>query len=180
MRIWLTLILILFWFGAKAPNMNIELEESLKKKSIEFYKQMKLQRFLKDMRLKESGNNWKIINSIGAMGCYQIMPNTLKSLGCELTPEIFELIPWIFPEKMQDQFMIELLNRNTNTLKYYINKYDNKRFRGVLITKSGILAAAHLAGAGNVIKWFKYGRNPEDINGTSLAYYMELFGGYGI
>jgi len=178
MKIWITIILTSVYLVSKAPNKNLAFQKLQQEKSIEFYKQSELQRFLKDMRFIESGNNWKIINSLGAMGHFQFMPNTLKLLDCELTPDIFKKIPWIFPAKMQEKFMIELLNRNAKSLEYFINKYENKAFRNILITKSGILAAAHLAGVNNVRKWFLGGINKYDINKTSLECYMVEFGGY--
>ena len=51
---------------------------------------------------------------------------------------------------------------------------------GVLITESGILAAAHLAGPGNVKKYLRsYGANDfADGYGTTVTYYMKKFSGY--
>jgi len=34
------------------------------------------------------------------------------------------------------------------------------------------------AGAGNVKRWFRNGKNPKDKLGTSLEDYMKLFSGY--
>ena len=50
----------------------------------------------------------------------------------------------------------------------------------MLVTKSGMLAAAHLAGAYGVKKYFaSNGRfNPKDACGTSLEKYLLLFSGY--
>ena len=47
-----------------------------------------------------------------------------------------------------------------------------------LSTESGILAAAHLAGAGNVRKFFKKGYEFKDGNGTKMTSYMVQFSGY--
>jgi len=51
---------------------------------------------------------------------------------------------------------------------------------GTLITESGILAAAHLAGVGSVKKYFRYKgkRFFKDAYGSSLRSYMKAFGGY--
>ena len=49
---------------------------------------------------------------------------------------------------------------------------------GILVTESGILAAAHLAGQGNVRKFLKNGFVFEDGNGTKMTSYMKQFGGY--
>jgi len=49
-----------------------------------------------------------------------------------------------------------------------------------LVTESGILAAAHLAGPGNVKKYLRsYGiNNFADGYGTTIRYYMNKFSGY--
>lgn len=53
---------------------------------------------------------------------------------------------------------------------------------GQEITESGILAAAHLAGAGNVKKYLRsYGElNVDDDFGSSVSYYIKKFSGYDI
>ena len=44
--------------------------------------------------------------------------------------------------------------------------------------ESGILAAAHLGGAGNVKKFFRNGKNFADGNGTKMTSYMKRFANY--
>ncbi len=46
------------------------------------------------------------------------------------------------------------------------------------ITESGLLAGAHLAGAGNVKKWLRNGKRFKDGLVTSMVSYIELFSGY--
>ena len=76
--------------------------------------------------------------------------------------------------------MIKLLSLNEYTLRGVIHKYDGKFVKGNRITKSGILAAAHLAGAGGVKKYFRYGFNPKDAYGTGLEDYLFKFSGFNI
>ena len=76
--------------------------------------------------------------------------------------------------------MQELLRHNKKKLKRFIKKYDGKVVHGVLITESGILAAAHLAGQGNVRKFFRNGYEFKDGFGTKMTSYMEMFGGYNL
>ena len=61
-----------------------------------------------------------------------------------------------------------------------IEKYSGRVINGVKITESGIIAAAHLGGAGSVKKFLKSnGRNGfKDGFGTSLRSYMKKFAGY--
>ena len=61
-----------------------------------------------------------------------------------------------------------------------IDVYDT-----IYVSESGILAAAHLSGAGNVKKFFKHLEadslhNPKDKLGTSLLDYLSKFSGYDL
>ena len=76
--------------------------------------------------------------------------------------------------------MIALLKHNKKILRRQIRKHANTNVNGVWVTESGILAAAHLAGAGNVKRWLRNGKNPKDKLGTSLVDYMKLFDGYNL
>ena len=55
-----------------------------------------------------------------------------------------------------------------------------KKINGIKITESGILAAAHLAGAGNVKKYLRSnGKNTfKDAYGSSMQHYLKQFSGY--
>ena len=81
---------------------------------------------------------------------------------------------------MQEKAFVALLAKNKSILKNVIEKYEGKVIAGILITESGILAAAHLGGAGSVKKFFKYEgkRYYKDAYGTSIRSYMREFGGY--
>ena len=61
-----------------------------------------------------------------------------------------------------------------------IKRFVGKHIGGVLITESGILAAAHLAGPGSVKKFLRsYGAiGFTDAYGTSIRNYMKRFSGY--
>ena len=131
--------------------------------------------FLDAIGQKESNNNYLIVNTYGYMGKYQFGKSTLKGLGYKLTREQFLNSPYIQEEAMQ-----KLLAHNKKKLQKYIDKYDNKIIHGVYITESGILAAAHLAGQGNVKKFFKKGYEFKDGFGTKMTTYMELFSGYSL
>jgi hypothetical protein len=48
----------------------------------------------------------------------------------------------------------------------------------VYITESGLLAAAHLAGPGNVKKFLRKGYEFKDGNGTKMTSYMIKFSNY--
>ena len=131
------------------------------------------QQFLEAIGHRESSNNYSVINEFGYMGKYQFGKATLKGLGINVTKEEFINNP-----KLQERAMHMLLSHNQKKLKRYIKKYDGKIVHGILITESGILAAAHLAGQGNVRKFLKNGFVFEDGNGTKMTSYMKQFGGY--
>lgn len=133
-------------------------------------------KFLHDLGFRESSNNYKIVNQYGYLGKYQFGRKTLNSIGMEnISNRKFLSSP-----KLQEEAMQRLMTSNYKSLKRYINKYEGKIVHGVLITKSGILAAAHLGGAGNVRKWFRRGVVFKDANGTKITSYMKQFGGYKI
>jgi hypothetical protein len=129
--------------------------------------------FLNDIGFRESSNNYKIVNKWGYMGRYQFGMETLKALGISTTKSEFLNNPLL-----QEEAMELLLKDNKRILKKLINKYEGKVLHGVKVTESGILAAAHLGGAGNVKKWFRRGTQFKDAKGTSITSYMKRFEGY--
>ena len=131
--------------------------------------------FLDAIGQKESNNNYLIVNTYGYMGKYQFGKSTLKGLGYKITRDEFLNNPQI-----QEEAMLKLLQHNRKKLKKYIEKYNNKVVHGVYITESGILAAAHLAGQGNVKKFFRKGYEFKDGFGTKMTTYMNLFSGYSL
>jgi len=129
--------------------------------------------FLDAIGHRESGNRYHIVNKFGYMGKYQFGKSTLKGLGFKVTQDEFLNSPYI-----QEKAMQELLLHNRKKLDKWICKYQGKELHGILITESGILAAAHLAGAGNVRKFFRKGYEFEDGFGTKMTSYMTQFSGY--
>ena len=131
--------------------------------------------FLDAIGHRESGNRYEIVNSFGYMGKYQFGKSTLKGLGFKVTQDEFLNSPYI-----QEKAMHELLVHNRKKLDKWICKYNGQEVNGILITESGVLAAAHLAGAGNVRKFFRKGYEFKDGFGTKMTTYMTQFGGYNL
>lgn len=121
----------------------------------------------------ESSNDYTKVNRFGYMGRYQFGKSTLKAIGINVSKKNFLNDP-----DLQEEAMQRLMLDNYKSLKRYIRKYDGKVLHGVYVTKSGVLAAAHLGGAGNVRKWFRSGKNFADANGTKITTYMRVFRGY--
>jgi hypothetical protein len=129
--------------------------------------------FLEAIGHRESGNRYNIVNKYGYMGKYQFGKSTLKGLGFKITQDEFLNSPYI-----QEKAMQALLEHNYKKLHKQIEKYCGQTINGVYITESGVLAAAHLAGQGNVKKFFRRGFEFEDGFGTKMTTYMKQFGGY--
>lgn len=133
------------------------------------------QMFLDAIGMRESSNRYEVVNKWGYMGKYQFGRRTLKSLGYDITKKEFLNSPIL-----QERAMLDLLNHNKKILQKYINYWDGKKINGTIITESGILAAAHLAGPGNVKRFLKEGKEFKDGNGTKLTRYLTQFSGYEI
>jgi len=133
------------------------------------------QQFLDAIGHRESGNRYNIVNKYGYMGKYQFGRSTLKTLKINVSRSEFINNP-----KLQEQAMYKLLQYNKKKLKRYIEKYNGRVINGVLVTESGLLAAAHLGGAGSVRKWFRTGKIRRDGNGVKITSYMKQFGGYDL
>ena len=129
--------------------------------------------FLDAIGFKESGNRYDIVNRYGYMGRYQFGKRTLRGLGFKQSKEEFLNSPLI-----QEKAMFALLKQNKRSLRKYIEKYNGVIVHGVLVTESGLLAAAHLGGAGSVKKWFRTGKVRKDGNGVKITTYMTKFSGY--
>ena len=142
---------------------------------IEQYHQQELDNFLDAIGFRESGNRYDITNKWGYMGKYQFGKSTLKGLGFKVSKNEFLNNP-----QLQEEAMMALLLHNKEKLQLYIDTFDGKTINGMLVTESGILAAAHLGGQGSVKRYFKNGKVFRDGNGTKITSYMNKFSGYDI
>jgi len=132
--------------------------------------------FKEAVAFKESQGKYRKINSIGYMGKYQFGSKTLRSVGVH-NEKVFLTDP-----ALQEKAFIALLSKNKWILRKEIARYEGKVVNGIAITESGILAAAHLGGAGSVKNFFRNKGNKyfRDAYGTSLRSYMKAFGGYDL
>lgn len=130
--------------------------------------------FKEAVAYRESEGKYKKINSLGYMGKYQFGKETLKTVG------IHDSFAFLNSPKMQEKAFVALLAKNKWELKAEIEKYEGEIVGGVRVTESGILAAAHLGGAGSVKKFLKSNgkRKSRDSYGTSVKQYMRDFAGY--
>lgn len=130
--------------------------------------------FKEALGFKESRGNYHIVNDYGYMGKYQFSRATLRMIGFKNTDN------FLYDTRQQEAAFLAYTSLNKWVLRNDIKRYVGKTIGGVKVTESGILAAAHLAGAGNVKKFLRSaGENSfEDANGASIRYYLRKFSGY--
>ncbi|RMZ50917.1 peptidoglycan-binding protein LysM [Flavobacteriaceae bacterium PRS1] len=130
--------------------------------------------FKEALAFKESRGNYFTVNTHGYLGKYQFGKNTLKLIG------IYNTNKFLSDPKLQEKAFIANTARNKWILRRDIKRFVGKIVGGVLITESGILAAAHLAGPGSVKKFLRsYGAiGFADAYGTTIKSYMKRFSGY--
>ncbi len=130
--------------------------------------------FKEALAFKESGGNYFSVNTYGYLGKYQFGKGTLKMIG------ITNASQFLKNPKLQEKAFVANVARNKWILRRDIKNFVGKRINGIIVTESGILAAAHLAGPGSVKKYLRsYGLdNFADGNGTTISYYMKRFSGY--
>ena len=130
--------------------------------------------FKEALGFKESRGDYSIINKYGYLGKYQFGKSTLKMIG------IYDSKGFIYNTHLQEKAFSANTSRNKWILRRDINNYVGTYVGGIEITESGILAAAHLAGAGNVKKYLRSGGTItfNDAFGTSIKHYLKKFSGY--
>ncbi|WP_412985458.1 peptidoglycan-binding protein LysM [Pontimicrobium sp. IMCC45349] len=130
--------------------------------------------FKEALAFKESRGDYFTVNTLGYLGKYQFGRSTLKLLGIHNTNQFLNT-----PE-LQEKAFIANAERNKWVLRRDIKRFVGKKIDGVLVTESGILAAAHLAGPGSVKKYLRsYGAiGFTDAYGTNIRSYMKKFSGY--
>lgn len=130
--------------------------------------------FKEALAFKESRGDYSSINFLGYMGKYQFGASTLQLLG------VYNSHVFLSNPALQEKAFIANTARNKWILRRDIKRFVGKYINGFKVTESGILAAAHLGGAGNVKKFLRsYGKTGfKDANGMSIQYYMKKFSGY--
>jgi hypothetical protein len=130
--------------------------------------------FKEALAFKESSGNYFTTNSLGYLGKYQFGIGTLQLMG------VYNATKFLNNPRLQEEVFHTSVARNKWILRREINRFVGKKIGGIEVTESGMLAAAHLAGAGNVKKYLRsYGEfNVKDAYGTSIADYLRKFSGY--
>ena len=130
--------------------------------------------FKEALAFKESRGNYFTVNTLGYLGKYQFGAETLKMIG------IYNPTQFLYNPELQEKAFLANAERNKWILRKDIKRFEGQKINGIVITESGILAAAHLAGPGSVKRFLRsYGsQNVSDAYGSSVRYYMKKFSGY--
>lgn len=171
LRLILVTVFLLLGITGMKPNVHIP-------NGVLLSEPTELERFLQHIGQRESNNTPTVVNQYGMMGKYQFSPTTLRHIvGDTVTKQQF-----LRNAELQDTVMVRYMRDNNSRLRDLISKYDGTIFKGIKVTRAGILAAAHLAGPHGVRHYFKtsdiHGRR--DGNGTSVRDYLVLFSGYNL
>lgn len=130
--------------------------------------------FKEALAFKESQGKYNKINTLGYLGKYQFGKTTLESIGVKDSSQFMS------NPKLQEKAFVVLLKKNKWELRNEIKEFRGKVINGIRITESGILAAAHLGGAGSVKRFLNSNgkKKRKDQYGTSISSYMKQFGGF--
>jgi hypothetical protein len=140
------------------------------------YLQKNFVAFKQAVAFKESQGKYTVVNTLGYLGKYQFGRTTLERLDIYNTKEFLQN-----PE-LQEKAFIALCKVNKWILRKDIERSVGKTINGIIITESGILAAAHLSGAGNVKNYLRSNGTEcfSDAYGTTIKSYLKKFAGYDV
>ena len=132
--------------------------------------------FKEALAFKESQGKYTAINTLGYLGKYQFGITTLERFRIK-NSEAFLKNP-----ELQEKAFAALCSVNKWILRKDIRRKVGTTINGIKITESGILAAAHLSGAGNVKKYLRSNgnHNLSDAYGSTIHHYMQKFAGYNL
>ena len=158
-----------------------------------------LQDFLNDLGARESGGNYKAFNKYGYAGKYQMGEAAMIDAGYYTKPSrvynndwkgkfsgkdgVYSIQDFLNNPKAQENAQIIFKKKQWGYLKAVgADKYCGQIINGYRITPSGLLAGAHLKGAGSVITYLKSGGKciEKDAFGTSVESYMKKFADYDV
>ena len=177
--LFLTGVLLLF---VNAISINAKLNKINTKeypKNLDYnipYLQNNFLAFKQALAFKESQGSYTVVNTLGYLGKYQFGRTTLERFKIYNTKEFLQN-----PE-LQEKAFTALCKVNKWILRKDIKRSVGKTINGIKITESGILAAAHLSGAGNVKKFLRSnGVNRFfDAYGSSIQFYLKKFSSYDV
>lgn len=157
-----------------------------------------LQEFLDALGKRESGGNYQAFNKFGFAGKYQMGEAALIDAGYYKKKgaynndwkgtflgrdNVYNIFDFLNNPKAQENAQIAFKRRQWLYLKAVgADKFLGQFINGYCITQSGLLAGAHLKGAGGVAEYLnsRGTKVPKDAFGTSIESYMKNFAGYDV
>ncbi len=132
--------------------------------------------FKEALAFKESQGKYTVVNTLGYLGKYQFGRTTLHRF------KIYNTQAFLNNPELQEKAFIALCKVNKWILRKDIRRSVGKVINGIKVTESGILAAAHLSGAGNVKKFLRSNGVDgfSDAYGATIKSYLKSFGGYDV
>jgi hypothetical protein len=140
------------------------------------YLQKNFVAFKEAVAFKESQGKYRVINTLGYLGKYQFGRTTLERF------RIYDTKAFLNNPEQQEKAFIALCSVNKWILRKDIERSVGKTINGIKITESGILASAHLSGAGNVKKFLRSNGTVrfKDAYGATIQLYMKKFSDYDV
>lgn len=166
--------------GATTANKRKDLEKVVVQPvNIDYnipYLQKNFVGFKEAVAFKESQGSYTVVNTLGYLGKYQFGSTTLERFN------IHDTDAFLKNPELQEKAFVALCKVNKWILRKDIKRSVGKTINGVKITESGILAAAHLSGAGNVKKFLRSNGNSRfsDAYGASIRSYLKKFSDYDV
>lgn len=180
-KIILFIVLILAFTNAKELGKSInkiraKISAPAKKTFVTPFLQKDFVGFKEAVAFKESQGKYTIVNTLGYLGKYQFGRATLKRF------KIYNTHQFLKNPALQERAFAAYCSVNKWILRKDIRRSVGKIINGIKITESGILAAAHLSGAGNVKKFLRSNGSIKfsDAYGTTVSFYLKEFGGYDV
>lgn len=155
--------------------------------------------FYNDLGARESGGNYKAVNTAGYIGKYQMGEAAMVDAGYykpkpngnynnkwdgQFTGKdgIYSVEDFLDNPQAQENAQRIYKQKQWTYIKNFAQKYDGKTINGIPITQSGMLAATHLLGQTKLLKYLQSnGRYiPKDGYGTSIEEYLRRFAGYDV
>jgi hypothetical protein len=132
--------------------------------------------FKEALAFKESQGKYRVVNTLGYLGKYQFGRTTLQRF------KIYNTQAFLRNPELQEKAFLALCKVNKWILRKDIKRSVGKTINGIKITESGILAAAHLSGAGNVKKFLRSNGSQRfsDAYGATIQSYLKKFAGYNV
>jgi integrating conjugative element protein (TIGR03758 family) len=151
--------------------------------------------FLQSLAQRESGNRPDVVNKYGYAGLFQMGGAALNDAGYYKGADNKWTSTWTGKDGISSlkdflaspQAQVNAITAYHQKIDQFIKSkgldaYEGKTLNGVTLTKSGMIAGAHLVGMGNLETWIKSGGAivPKDGNKIAITAYVQQFGGYQV